>query len=108
MSQTPKVHKLTIRQGDGGVDISTSASLLVELDGRPIKGLRFLKFEAKACNIVKVQMEMYVNLDLDINVSDVVDIAKIKEVNDGVNYAVGQYEAVCFNLNSPAVKKENV
>jgi len=66
MSQT--VHKLTIK--DKGDSVSTGATLHVELDGKPLKGCKFIKFEAKAKNVVKVIMEMYVNLDVEVNLPD--------------------------------------
>jgi hypothetical protein len=69
MSQT--VHKLTIKNKEGNeTKLTTGANVMLELDDKPLKGVKFLKLELKAANVAKVLMEMYVNLNVDINVQD--------------------------------------
>ena len=65
MSQTNnKYPVLKIRNKQPG--ITTGANVDVTLDGQPLKNLSFLKLEIKAHKVAKVMMEMYVEIDAEL------------------------------------------
>lgn len=67
MSQT-KFPKLTVKNRPNAEGkISVGANVDVRLDDKPLGNLSFLKIEIKAARIAKVTMEMYVEVDVDIN-----------------------------------------
>lgn len=58
---------LTIRNKPGTEGrVTTGANVQVELDGKKIPMLSFLKFELKPAKVAKVVMEMYVQLDAEV------------------------------------------
>lgn len=64
MSQTKsQLHSLKVRQKPDSGSVSTGANTEVFLDGQPLKGLTFLKFEFKATKVTKVQMEILAKVD---------------------------------------------
>jgi hypothetical protein len=68
MSQTGNKgnHKLSIKNKQPGT-LSTGANTLIELDGKPLRGVTFLKLECKPANVVKVTMEMYAEVEAEID-----------------------------------------
>lgn len=69
MADPKKVHKLQIRnkqEADG--KISVGANMEVLLDGAPLKGVSFFKFEVKARGVSKILLEMYADVEIDANV----------------------------------------
>lgn len=62
MSQTLKPSKIRISNKNPG-QMSTGANTLVELDGKPVAGITFLKVEVKPGKVAKVTMEMCVSID---------------------------------------------
>lgn len=68
MSQSATVHKIQIRNRAGhDGKISVGANMEVLLDGKPLKGVTFFKFEVKTKAIAKVMLEMYAEVDIDAN-----------------------------------------
>ena len=68
MSQS-KPSKLSIRNRAGAEDaLSVGANMIVLLDGVPVKGCTFVKFEVKAKGLAKVYLEMYATVEVDANV----------------------------------------
>lgn len=67
MSQS-KMHKITIRNklSDTG-KVMTGASTEVLLDGKPLKGATFVKFEVKAKGVAKVHIEMFADADIEVD-----------------------------------------
>lgn len=65
MSQTKSnLHSLRVRQRpDSETKVSTGANTEVFLDGQPLKGVTFLKFEFKAKKVTKVQLEMFTHVE---------------------------------------------
>ncbi|HLD91664.1 MAG TPA: hypothetical protein VI911_11755 [Patescibacteria group bacterium] len=63
MSQTNKVHKLTIKNKAPG-QISAGYNTEVFLDDRPLMA-KFLKLEFHAKRVVKIQMEIYADVEID-------------------------------------------
>lgn len=69
MSQTAKVHKVQIKNRKHAEDkISVGANMEVLIDGQPLRGVTFFKFEVKAKGIAKVMLEMYAEVEIDANV----------------------------------------
>lgn len=106
MSQTVNkgaVSKLTVRNKAPGT-ISTGANTEVLLDGKPLKGVSFLKIEIKPKNVTKVTMEMYceveVEADVDLQKTWVNPDEEIK-IGDAI-YVLSKYEAAGI----PLVKKK--
>lgn len=67
-SKKSNLHKITVRNRPGSEDrTTTGANTQVLLDGVPLKGASFFKFEVKAAKVAKVTIEMYAIVDLDIN-----------------------------------------
>lgn len=68
MSQT-KMQKLSIRnRKDEEGKLSKGANMIVELDGVPVRGATFVKFEVKAGGIAKVMIEMFAEVEVEANV----------------------------------------
>lgn len=63
MSQT-KYPVLKVRNKQPG--ITTGANVQVELDDKRLDNLSFLKIELKPKKVAKVTMEMYVEIDVEI------------------------------------------
>lgn len=63
MSQT-KLNRITVKQRPGteGV-ISNGGNTQIFLDGEPLKGVTFLKFEFKVAKPTKIHLEMFANVD---------------------------------------------
>jgi hypothetical protein len=68
MSQTNKVPVLKVRNKKPG--ITTGANTEVTLDGKPLTNISFLKIEIRARKVAKVMMEMYVEVDAEIEPGD--------------------------------------
>lgn len=61
------LHRLTIKNKRPG-ELSTGLNTQILLDGKPLKGVKFLKIEAKPKNVIKVQLEMVASIDeVDLN-----------------------------------------
>jgi hypothetical protein len=91
MSQT-KIPKLKIRNKEPG-RISKGANTIVTLDDVALLTVSFLKIEIKAAKLAKVTMEMYVDLDIELDTEP--DIKEVK-LRDGANYATGQYHPIFY------------
>lgn len=65
MSQT-KIPTLRVYTKEDASGVSTGANTIVELDGKRLP-ISFLKIECKAKAVTKVMMEMYVQLDIDLD-----------------------------------------
>lgn len=65
MSQTKSnVHSIRVKQKpSGSSNISTGGNTEIFLDGVPLKGVTFLKFQFKAKAVTKVKLEMLVKID---------------------------------------------
>jgi hypothetical protein len=64
MSQTKtQLHTLKVRQKPNSGKVSTGANTEVFLDGEPLRGVTFLKFEFKAAKVTKVQMEILAKVE---------------------------------------------
>jgi hypothetical protein len=62
------VHKIEVRNREGGEGkLTTGALTQVLLDGQPLRGVTFFKFEVKPSKIAKVQIEMVAEVGVDIN-----------------------------------------
>jgi len=63
MSQTEfKPLKISIKNRSPGT-ISTGANTVVEIDGKPLPGITFLKIEIKPKGLAKVTLECIVDID---------------------------------------------
>lgn len=90
MSQT-KFPVLKVRSSKPG--ITTGATTEVELNGKKLENLSFLKIEIKARKVAKVQMEMYVELDVELEPGNLtVEVKKIQ----GWQNVLGSYVAKLF------------
>lgn len=69
MSQSKlKVHKIQIKNKPGAEgELSKGGNMQVLLDGQPLKGVSFFKFEVKPGGIAKIVVEMFAEVDVDIN-----------------------------------------
>lgn len=98
MSQTVKkgaISKLVIKNRAPGT-ISTGANTEVTIDGLPLKAVSFLKLEFKPGNVVKVCLEMYceVEVDVDVKLEELANLPN-EEIKIGKNlYVLGKYEMV--------------
>lgn len=89
MSQTNKrFPKLTVRNKKPGT-ISVGANTEVLLDGKPMGNISFLKIEIKSKKVAKVTMEMYADVDLEL---DSIPHIKEKKPEAGPVYELGRYE----------------
>lgn len=86
MSQT-KMPKLTVRNRKPGT-ISVGANTEVLVNDKPIPGISFLKIEIKAKKVAKVTMEMYADVDLEL---DSIPHIKTTEPKTGPVYELGHY-----------------
>jgi hypothetical protein len=68
MSQTARFPVLKVRNLHPGV--TSGANVDVTLDGKKLNNLSFLKMEIHARKLAKVTMEMYVELDVEIEPGD--------------------------------------
>jgi hypothetical protein len=69
MSQS-KYPKLSVRNRPGSEgQITVGANTLVELNGQPLGNVSFIKIEIGAKRVAKVMMEMFVELDIEVNLS---------------------------------------
>lgn len=88
MSQTKtKLHKLSIKSKEPG-KVSTGANTIVELDGKPLNYVKFLKLEFHSRRATKVQLEMYVEVE-EIDVDTPLNMQEVKAVSD--NYIEADY-----------------
>ncbi len=96
MSQTKaNPHKLSITQKAPG--ISVGANTKIELDGKPLKYVKFLKLEFHSARVTKVTMEMFVEID-SIDIETETELVGAKSINGNKEYVVGQYGPVAhFN-----------
>lgn len=92
MSQT-KFPVLKIRNKNPGT-ISTGANTEVELDGKKLPMLSFLKLEFHSRRVTKVTMEMYVDVDIEVEPGDAT--MTIKKVS-GLQNILGQLYKHFFN-----------
>lgn len=66
MSQS-KVQKITIRNRPGAEGkITSGGNTQVLLDGVPIRGATFVKFEVHAAKLAKVTVEMFAEVEMEI------------------------------------------
>lgn len=86
MSQT-KIPKLKVINKKPG-SITTGASTAVFLDGKLLDSLHFLKIEIKAKKVAKVTMEMYADVDIEMDTEPIISTTEYKE---GPNFKLGQY-----------------
>ena len=86
MSQT--ANKLTIRNKSKD-KVATGGSIEVLLDGVEMKGLTFLKIEAKPRQVVKVTMEMVVDLEVDLENANI----DVKTAGNHNGPKIGSYES---------------
>lgn len=91
MSQT-KYPVLKIRNKNPGT-ISVGANTEVELDGKKLPNLSFLKLEFHSRRVTKVTMEMFVDTDIEIEPGDAT--VTIKKVQ-GWHQILGGYVAQFF------------
>lgn len=90
MSQT-NIPVLKVRSKKPGA--TTGASTEVHLDGKKLGNLSFLKIEIKARKVAKVQMEMFVELDVELEPGDLtVQVTKVQ----GWHNVLGSYIAQFF------------
>lgn len=63
-----KLHKIEVRQKPemSGNNIQTGASTQVFMDGQLLRGVSFFKFEVKAAGVAKVTMEMFADVDIEV------------------------------------------
>lgn len=107
MSQTNKVHKLQVRnrpEADG--KISVGARMEVLLDGQPLRGVTFFKFEVSAKKVAKVQFEMLA--EVDIEVAAILPHKELKKtgytkIEKGDTKAVALYEISSYSPRTIAV-----
>lgn len=100
MSQTKaKMHKIEVRrrpisEGEGST-VQTGANTQVFMDGKLLKGVTFFKFEVKAAGVAKVMMEMYADVDIEIETSlprKELKSTGARLLRDGGSKALGVYE----------------
>lgn len=97
------VHKLTVKNKNPG-SISTGANTQVELDGQPLKGVRFLKIECKPASVVKVTMELYAEVEVEADVAlqhTAINPDEEIKIGDAI-YVLGKYETA----GVPEIKKK--
>ena len=92
MSQTPKFPVLKVRNKNPG-SISVGANTEVTIDGKLIPNLSFLKLEFHSRRVTKVTMEIYAEVDVEIEPGDV--SATVKKVS-GWKQILGGYTAKFF------------
>lgn len=89
MSQT-KYPVLKVRNTKPG--ISVGANTEVELDGKKLENLSFLKIEIKARKVAKVSMEMFVELDVELEPADLtVTVKKVQGWHNILGSYVSQF-----------------
>ena len=96
MSQTKaNPHKLSISQKASG--ISVGANTKIELDGKLLKYVKFLKLEFHSARVTKVTMEIFVEID-SIDIETETELVGAKPINSDKEYVIGQYGPVAhFN-----------
>jgi hypothetical protein len=88
------VSKLTVRNKAPGT-ISTGANTEVLLDGQPLKGVSFLKFEFKPAKVIKVVLEMYCEVEVETDVQFTSEMPKVPTVKIGDKvYTLTEYSTV--------------
>lgn len=106
MSQSNRrIQKITIRNRDGAEDkLSVGANMQVLLDGEPIRGATFVKFEVHSKKVAKVTIELYAEVEIDANVFEP-QVIKVKETNsrtlDGkalARHTLSSYEPVAIDI----------
>lgn len=69
MSQTnptPPLHKVSIKRKPGAEgSITTGANTIIEVDGKPLQGCTFLKFELKPNRVGKLTIELIADVEVD-------------------------------------------
>jgi hypothetical protein len=79
MSQSNKYPVLKIRNKNPG-SISTGANTIVELDGRKLGNVSFIKIDIKARKVAKVTMELFAEVDIEVTDPDAwVDVKETSE-----------------------------
>jgi hypothetical protein len=102
----PKPHHIEVRRRPGSEGtIQTGASTLIFLDGKPLGGAYFFKFEVNAKKLAKVMIELYATVDID---ADVYLDRTVEETDMTINgkpvaiHTLSSYSPVAI-----AVKKES-
>jgi hypothetical protein len=94
MDQTKqaKLHKLQIKNKQNAEgQISKGANMEVLIDGQPLKGVTFIKFEVKACKVAKVMIEMLADVRVDANLPLSVETIKNTKDMPKVTYQIGSF-----------------
>ena len=99
MARPQGMHKVTVRnRRDADGKISVGANMEVLIDGKPLKGVSFFKCEVKARSIAKVMLEMFCEVDIEMDTKLVrfkdERNAGDKELGNGIvaKYQIGNYE----------------
>lgn len=88
MSQTTKFHKIQVRNRyPDQPGAMTGARTEVLIDGVPFKGITFFKFEAKAAKVNKVLIEMFADVELDLDGP----VVEIKKASADAEFELGQF-----------------
>lgn len=97
MSQTQfKPAKFTIRNKEPGT-LSKGANTVIELNGKAIPGVTFLKLEIKPKNIARLTLEMLVSID-DVELDADLKLVGIKN-NPKLVSTLSKYESVLIEEN---------
>ncbi len=68
MSHQSPFHKIQVKnRSEFENQTTTGASAQIFIDGKPLKGVSFFKFEVKPCKVAKITIEMYANVELEID-----------------------------------------
>lgn len=112
MSQTNKsVPMLKVRQRTSAQSkVATGANVEIFLDDKKLNNISFLKIDLKAAKVAKVTMEMYVQLDVDLPINEMIEqkIASVEGYTmDGKPLAIktiGNYEPIGIAIKLPLEK----
>lgn len=98
--------KLVIRNCPGSEgQLSKGANMEVLLDGKPIKGATFVKFEVKAAKLAKVVIELYAEVEIEAEV-ELVKPKKVKTVGQSNGKTVAIYELGNYSPGAVVYKDE--
>lgn len=98
MSQTTKLHKIEVRNKTPD-KVQTGASTEVLIDGKPFKGVTFLKFEVKAKGLARCTVELFADIDIASDVG--IEIKQTKDIH--ASHQLGDYEPARINKNVEGV-----
>ena len=93
MSKTATPPKLKIYNKNPGT-ISTGANTVVELDGNKLPLVSFLKLEIKPRGVAKLTVEMYVDVDVEIEQELLHTTTRTLKGDSYPKYVLAKYEAV--------------